>query len=76
MSAYLRDDGKALLLIAAAEGPVEAAVTFRGRLSGLAGAAARDPLTGDALQWDGPVLRWPIPDRRVRMAVVSLGPGR
>jgi hypothetical protein len=75
VSAYLRRDRKALLLIAAAEQPTEAAITFKERLVALGGAPARDPLTGDSLRWDGSTLLWPMPDGRVRIAVVSFEPG-
>lgn len=72
VSVYLRKGGKAMLLIAAADGPAEAAITFKGRLAELGGAPARNPLTGDPLRWNGSTLHWPMPDRRIRMAIVSI----
>ena len=72
VSAYLRKDGKAALLIAAAEQPTDAALTLRGRLAPLRAAAARDPLGGETLRWSGSSLVWPL-DRRVRLAIIGAG---
>ncbi|NLX99563.1 MAG: LamG domain-containing protein [Rhodopirellula sp.] len=71
MSAYLRSDGKAALLIAAAERPADVAVRFQGRLAGLRGAKARDAISGEVFDWEDSALIGRLPDRNVRLVLVG-----
>jgi len=75
VSAYLRRDGKAALLIAqGTKTPTTFAVTLLGRLAPLRNLPARNALTQDALSWDGGKLMWTRLDKKVQL--VRIGPGR
>ncbi len=72
VSAYLRRDGCALLLIAqAANAPQTFRIALRGRLARLAGQPARTLLERQPLTWSRGALVWPMPDRSVRLVVVE-----
>jgi hypothetical protein len=73
ISAYLRADGKALLLIAQGpEEPLTLMVELRDRLAAMTDAPARDALSGEALQWQAGKLQWSLPGRAVQLAIVEL----
>ncbi len=73
VSAYLRADGKALLLIAqGAEEPMTLSVELRGRLAAMTDAPARDAVSGEAMAWHGGKLQWLLPGRGVQLAIVEL----
>jgi len=75
VSAYLRRDRGAVLLIAQGPGtPTVFRVTLRGRLGRLQGKPARDILTGEAMRWKEQQLLWDLPDRKVRLVVVGASP--
>ena len=72
VSAYLRRDGRAALLIAQGKQPSQGlSVELRGRLASLTGSRAADPLTGTSLAWQDGKLVWPLPDRAVHVAIVD-----
>ena len=65
-------DGRALLLIAHGPlEPLELEVELKGRLAGLREAPARDALSGEALQWRGGKLQWPLPGRAVQLTIIE-----
>lgn len=72
VSAYLRKDEKAVLLVAATQTPSDATLRFRGRFASLRDLPARNPLSGERLQWTDGTLRWPLPDRSVQLAIVGV----
>ena len=72
ISAYLRRDGKALLLIAqATKGPGTFELNLLGRLAALRGRPALSALSHEPLSWHNGRLRWSLPGRQVQLAVVG-----
>ena len=72
VSGYLRRDGKALLLIAQGlEQPTTCTVQLKGRLAGLQGKPARDPIGDRSLKWGADRLLLPLPGKAVQIAIVG-----
>lgn len=72
ISAYLRPDVRAALLVAQSCGPsAHCRLKLAGRLGALEKAAARDALSGQPLTWEQGQLQWDLPDRSVRLAILQ-----
>jgi len=72
VSAYLREGGEGLLLVAQGPAePLELAVALEGELAALRDLPARDAVTGQALAWRDGRLVWPLPGRPVQMAIIE-----
>ncbi len=72
VSAYVRSDGKAALLVAqGGQEPATFELVLGGRLAALRGAPARDALSNEPLTWNDGKLRWTALDRKVQLVILG-----